>query len=348
MKKMVASILFIALLISCFSHAFAYDTLKPGSKGQAVLDARMKLYELGYFSKKPTQTEYTNNMMDYVKKFEKDYGLEQDGILSPEDQMVLFGDPQSGSAFEPIAVSDQLQIDGIFINEAYADKNQPSMTELVVCYTLTSTGKNYNVVGNEITLTFTGGNQYQSSHIQNECLYLGSYYYGSNYVKTVYYGEKFHMVDTIRIPKGELASGREFTLSNSHVSDMNLATLSTDQIISCRNMEAIAKIVDPDGYAQRKHALTEADSSTKNKARKYMNGYYWDFYVNRMSYRIDFAKSTYTLRCMGIKTTGKYTICNGYIILTNDSTGYKNYLPYTFMSNDINLDITTGFDLAEN
>lgn len=71
--------------------AVAYSTLKPGSKGQAVLDARMKLYELGYFSKKPTQTEYTENMKDYVRKFEKDNGLKQDGILSPEDQEVLFG-----------------------------------------------------------------------------------------------------------------------------------------------------------------------------------------------------------------------------------------------------------------
>ena len=67
-----------------------YETLKPGSKGQAVLDARMKLYELGYFRNKPTQTEYTNNMKDYVKKFERDFGLKQDGILSPEDQEVLF------------------------------------------------------------------------------------------------------------------------------------------------------------------------------------------------------------------------------------------------------------------
>ena len=67
-----------------------YQTLKPGSKGQAVLDARMKLYELGYFKKKPTQKEFTNNMQDYVKNFEKDYGLTQDGILSPEDQEILF------------------------------------------------------------------------------------------------------------------------------------------------------------------------------------------------------------------------------------------------------------------
>ena len=68
-----------------------YATLKPGSNGQEVLDARMKLYELGYFKKKPTQTEYTDSMADYVKKFEKDHGLTQDGVLSPEDQKVLFG-----------------------------------------------------------------------------------------------------------------------------------------------------------------------------------------------------------------------------------------------------------------
>ena len=68
-----------------------YATLKPGSNSQKVLDARMKLYELGYFKKKPTQTEYTDSMADYVKKFEKDHGLTQDGVLSPEDQEVLFG-----------------------------------------------------------------------------------------------------------------------------------------------------------------------------------------------------------------------------------------------------------------
>ena len=68
-----------------------YTTLKPGSNSQEVLDARMKLYELGYFKKKPTQTEYTDSMADYVKKFEKDHGLTQDGVLSREDQEVLFG-----------------------------------------------------------------------------------------------------------------------------------------------------------------------------------------------------------------------------------------------------------------
>ena len=70
--------------------ADAYTELKPGCKGQEVLDARTKLYELGYFKNVPTQTEYTTNMMDYVRKFEADYGLETDGILSPEDLALLY------------------------------------------------------------------------------------------------------------------------------------------------------------------------------------------------------------------------------------------------------------------
>ena len=57
------------------SAALAYETLQPGSNGQEVLDARMRLYELGYFKKQPTQTEYTENMKKYVQQFEKDYGL---------------------------------------------------------------------------------------------------------------------------------------------------------------------------------------------------------------------------------------------------------------------------------
>ena len=73
------------------SAAPSYETLKPGSNGQAVLNARIKLFELGYFSKMPTRTDYTNDMANYVKQFERDHGLHPDGILSPEDQEVLFG-----------------------------------------------------------------------------------------------------------------------------------------------------------------------------------------------------------------------------------------------------------------
>ena len=120
-QKWTALLLTTAMLTTGASAALAYETLQPGSNGQEVLDARMRLYELGYFKKQPTQTEYTENMKKYVQQFEKDYGLTEDGILSPADQEVLFGGTQGASetvsqtsTFEPIVISDQLQIDGIF------------------------------------------------------------------------------------------------------------------------------------------------------------------------------------------------------------------------------------------
>ena len=70
MHRIITFLLALVLLFgSCLNenslHTFGsnanaesqYETLKPGSKGQAVLDARMRLYELGYFTKVPTQTD---------------------------------------------------------------------------------------------------------------------------------------------------------------------------------------------------------------------------------------------------------------------------------------------------
>lgn len=71
------------------------------------------------------------------------------------------------------------------------------------------------------------------------------------------------------------------------------------------------------------HALEEAGSKTKERIRSYVNGYGGDFFANNNSYSIEFAENTYKLQSMGLQTKGKYTICNGYIILTDDATGTK-------------------------
>lgn len=349
MKKTVSVLLLVVMLaLMSLPTALAYETLKPGSEGQAVLDARMRLYELGYFTKVPTQTTYTNNMMDYVEKFEKDYGLKVDGILSPEDQEVLFGKPSTPPVtVEPIILGENAQIDGVFVNEGYVDKDRKSMTEILVCYTFTAGSKGIGVTGNKSVLAFGSGNTYRSSYRHNSCISFGNYYAGSNYESAVF-GDKLRIVDTFVVPKAELTVGGTITLTNTSASALvGEVKLTADQFVSCKSVEEIAKIVDPEGYKERKHALTEANSTIKNKVRKELNGYYWDFWVNNLTYRISFKQSTYTLTSMGIRTTGKYTICNGFIILKNDSTGALSYAPYTFENNHFDLDIWKGFDYTE-
>ena len=55
-QKWTALLLTTAMLATGASAALAYETLQPGSNGQEVLDARMRLYELGYFKKQPTES----------------------------------------------------------------------------------------------------------------------------------------------------------------------------------------------------------------------------------------------------------------------------------------------------
>ena len=69
-----------------------YRTLELGIKGEDVLAARMRLFELGYYSKKPTQMDFTSNMKDYVIEFQKANALKADGILTSEVQELLFSD----------------------------------------------------------------------------------------------------------------------------------------------------------------------------------------------------------------------------------------------------------------
>lgn len=280
----------------------------------------------------------------YLPGTNKEFTIVRDGeffkLISETGEFV--------SAASPEAKPEHIQIDGLFVNESYHDKNHESMTQLVLCYTLKPTGKNIQAVGNNTTLTFEGGNSYQAGHIPKSCLYLGSYYYGSSYLKTVYYGEELKMVDTFAVPKAELAGGRAFTLKNRYVDGMEMFELNTDMVVSCKDMRDIAMRIDPEGYEKQAHALEEAGSKTKEKIRGYVNGYRWDFFVNNTSYSIEFAKNTYKLQSLGLQTKGKYTICNDYIILTNDATGAKNYIPYTIKNGDIDLDVAAGFDVKEN
>ena len=69
-----------------------YRKLEVGSKGEDVLAARMRLYELGYFKNVPTQTDFTAAMKDYVIEFQKANAITADGILTSDVQELLFSE----------------------------------------------------------------------------------------------------------------------------------------------------------------------------------------------------------------------------------------------------------------
>lgn len=69
-----------------------YETLTVGHRSDHLLKIRMRMYELGYFAKVPTQTEFTNGMVEYVNAFQMQNGLPIEKSISPEMQALLFSE----------------------------------------------------------------------------------------------------------------------------------------------------------------------------------------------------------------------------------------------------------------
>lgn len=69
-----------------------YSTLKEGDRTDDVLALKRRLYEMGYYTKKNENKNYTESTAAVIKRFQKDVGLEATGIADPLTQAVLFDD----------------------------------------------------------------------------------------------------------------------------------------------------------------------------------------------------------------------------------------------------------------
>ena len=67
-----------------------YPTLTVGTRSDAVLRLKQRLYEMGYFSKPNENKNYTESTADVVGKFQEDIGLPVTGIADPLTQAALF------------------------------------------------------------------------------------------------------------------------------------------------------------------------------------------------------------------------------------------------------------------
>lgn len=81
------------LLVKLDSSDLAqYEAIHVGEKSDHILDIRMRMYELGYFSKLPTQTEFTKGMVEFVNAFQAQNGLPVENTITPEMQALLFSE----------------------------------------------------------------------------------------------------------------------------------------------------------------------------------------------------------------------------------------------------------------
>lgn len=87
-----------------------YKTLDVGTRSNAVLRLKRRLYEMGYFAKPNENQNYTESTADVIARFQQDVGLPVTGIADPLTQAALFDDrtaKREGSAQEPKYLSNR-------------------------------------------------------------------------------------------------------------------------------------------------------------------------------------------------------------------------------------------------
>ncbi|MBQ8081660.1 MAG: phosphodiester glycosidase family protein [Clostridia bacterium] len=105
MRKVLATLLCLTLLTLAVLPAAA-EQLAKGDKGEAVLQLKNRMYELGYFSSTKFTNEYTSTVVERVRQLQKMNGLKETGVVSEELWQLIFSDAcvaADGSVKDPAA-----------------------------------------------------------------------------------------------------------------------------------------------------------------------------------------------------------------------------------------------------
>lgn len=293
-----------------------------------------------------------------LKKVDGIYRLQSE--LDKEGQAYLVRDQDFEAAVEaagivftepvPEAVTETAHctLEGVYLDDSYVDKDNSSLKLVYVCYRVQTQDQNLRVSSNLSELSFDSGNTYKSSHYPNSGTDDMPNYYSSDYLEDVYVGQSLKMVSVFKVPEGEFKTGEFFSVHPDGIPDEEKLVINTDDIQHFDSAEELAQAADPDGYAEMLLQHEPADQQTISKVKAAINGYYWSFYVNSLSYQIEFyAPNRFEIRVqsLNVKNGGTYEVQNGFIVCTYDSNRSIVEIPYTFGEKGIDLNVTDAFDV---
>lgn len=88
--RLLCALLALALLLPCAQGENEYRTLRQGDHGEDVLRFKRAMYWLGYFNTEKVSDQYNGTTTERVKLLQKNNGLEETGVATPELQALVF------------------------------------------------------------------------------------------------------------------------------------------------------------------------------------------------------------------------------------------------------------------
>ena len=227
--------------------------------------------------------------------------------------------------------TENITVDGMYVDANYKDKD--GLKLLYVVFDIDAK-QNLEIDSKYMELTVDDTNEYESEVYSDACKYIENLYY-SAFIEDLYSGDTIKLVTTFKVTESDLEVGKTLKLSDYQIPEVEQLLLKTDDIVSVDGEEALAEIIDPDGLKKIKDMKKTADSTTTERVRSSLNGYYFSFYASPASYRLEFfAPDKFTIdSTIGgstVSNSGTYTVTNGYVSLYYPSNGYTVDIPYEF------------------
>lgn len=247
--------------------------------------------------------------------------------------------------------TDYFTLNGICVDNSYVNEDDPSLKLVYMFFTVNAQAENLTIDDKHMILTINDTNQYTSEHNPNASAtkYTANYYY-SEYLEDIYTGTSLNVLTTFEIPESDLGSDKTITLSDTQIPDISNIKFSTNDIVNLNSPEEVAQTFDASGYETTMNAYNDADADRVALVKSYIAGYQWEFNVNSTYYELEFWQDDYfelRVPAFNVVTPGRYSIKNGYIVVTNDSNGVSTDIPYTLEENDIDLDVVSAYDVSK-
>lgn len=238
--------------------------------------------------------------------------------------------------------TEVVKLDGIFVDTSHSESNGKPLKMVYLFLSFKASDKNFEIssisFGNDIKI---GENTYSPEIYYGSCKFMPNYHY-ANTIKEVFVGEELKIAFTYKVAEGDLETEKE-------VSTRGLK-FTTEDLVRCASVKEIAQKVDPTGYEEALALRKTADKATRNKVRKAVNGYYWEFYVyvgtSLQKNEIEFyAPNKFEIKALSLKNKGTYTVHEGYIFLHYKTTDSVVEVPYEFKDGQIELYLSDAFSL---
>lgn len=247
--------------------------------------------------------------------------------------------------------NDYFTLNGICVDNSYVDEDDSALKMVYLFFTVNAQAENLQIDDKDMVLTINDTNQYTSEHYPTASAtkYTSNYYY-SEYLEDIYTGSSLNVLTTFKIPEGDLGADKSITLSDTQIPDIANIKFSTNDISYLNSPEEVAQTFDASGYETAMNAYNDADADRIALGKSYIAGYQWEFTVNSTYYELEFWQDDYfelRVPTFNVVTPGRYSIKNGYIVVTNDSNGVSTDIPYTLEDNDINLDVVSAYDVSK-